>query len=229
MKKFRYNNTLWRVCFLCCLLTVSLFSKAQSDEIYLKNGWGINVESNILAHRWKIVRDGGHNTNTPDGKLFSIGANANYTWHPFRPGAFFSQRFFMRFSLGGEYMECQEDHDELLFRNFMFDTKVLLGYSLIIKNMCFNIFTGPTGRFIPYKNHKKSRPYHSSESYYIGSADWTFGLEARFRNWGVNFAYKQPMTCLIRQYRTLLSNGESFRSENHETFNSFVFGASYYF
>lgn len=208
---------------LACIMSTSIqIVKAQDVKLtpYEKDGFGVEVQSTFRVECRDIEIVGGPNGghrckqeyDKNPGKNYwgiqnswAVGAGAYYTYHPFKAlNNSGLSHIFTRFGLGGEFMKYDSD------KMFLFNAKVLLGYTFKFGNFGIDVFTGPTGRFAPKKDSYDSydfavpRPefpglpgYESRPvkyKTYYGAMAWTVGVNLNFRHIGFSVAYNAPLT-----------------------------------
>lgn len=184
-----------------CFGGLMAFGQENNIQVFEKDGWGFSIQGDMYLQKVKL-----HNypllavkfqhydyVNEGEFGQYSIGASALYTWHPFKNDC---PKLFLRFGLGGEFSRSGKND------TFLFNTQIKLGYTIKIKNVGIDIFTGPTGRFAPYKRSYEGDFFvyipapilYGKMSMYTGGVSWSFGCGFNYKHVGLFVAYNQPLT-----------------------------------
>lgn len=170
-------------------------------------------------------------------RQWSIGCSGFYTWYPLKNSKMAGlTHVFARFGLGGEFNRYGYNDQ------FLFNSEILLGYTLSFKNVSLDLYTGSKGKFAPnrrsytgpygmvapgiegYAQDVSQLPVYTTHMY-TGGAYWSFGAMLKIQHVGINVAYNQG----ISDFEHYSSPDRKYIAPNPRALNTMTVGVQYYF
>lgn len=143
---------------LLSLVVVLMGTAAQAQSTSYtsdKGGWGVSVFGDFKVENTPVLigdlDPGTEFYNGPFEQKFvyrqwSIGCSGLYTWYPLKNNKVAGlTHIFARFGLGGEFNRYGYNDQ------FLFNSEILLGYTFSFKNVSLDLYTGPKGKFAPFR------------------------------------------------------------------------------